>query len=536
MPALRSFQREDVEFLKKNGLRALVANAPGTGKTATSIRALVESKATFPAVIVCPASVTRNWAKDVRKWAKGVKTVIIDDMDSAVPRRTGAPTFYIISWALLDARWADLSALNIRSVVADEAHYAKSASTLRSQALHRLSRKAAHFLLLSGTPIINTKAELEVLNDLLGTPNPPMLRRLLEDVAPDIPPKSRSYLHIQMREKHQQEYDKANQDFENWLRVRKERLLGEGLADVDVERTLAAEALAKIGYLRRLVGEAKVPACADFIARAVRLGEPVVVFVEHQAALERLTHTLRKQRIRHEVIDGSVSPKRRQEIVDEFQAYKFPVFIGTRAAKEGITLTAARHLIFLERFFTSADEEQAEDRIRRIGQKYPTTIWFLHAHGTIDDRVDMIVRGKRHLIRTAIGAADIMETPTSNVEELIAKWQDHVTTDGIEFSGLGLGEPLPPLPSAKETHAVVFHGDRWNDQNALLWCKMNGFDPHQKISMKGRFKLVVHPAVVFLKNRFTVFSVSKDIKIIQGERLSRANERRVRSAIRGIGA
>jgi SWI/SNF-related matrix-associated actin-dependent regulator 1 of chromatin subfamily A len=536
MPSLRPFQREDVEFLKQNGLRALIANAPGTGKTATSIRALVESKGTFPAVIVCPASVTRNWAKEVRKWAKGVKTVIIDDMDSPVPKRTGAPTFYIVSWALLDARWADLTQLNVRSVIADEAHYAKSASTLRSQALHRLSTKAAHFMLLSGTPIINTRAELEVLNDLLGSQNPPMLRRLLEDVAPDIPPKSRSYLHVRLRDKHQEEYDKANQDFENWLRVRKERLLGEGMADIEVERTLAAEALAKIGYLRRLVGEAKVPACADFIARAVRLGEPVVVFVEHQAALERLSHTLRKQRIRHEVLDGSVSPKKRQEIVEGFQRYDFPVFIGTRAAKEGITLTAARHLVFLERFFTSADEEQAEDRIRRIGQKHPTTIWFLHAHGTIDDRVDTIVRGKRHLIRTAIGAAEIMETSTSNVEELISHWQDFVSEDEVEFSGLGLGDPLPALPSSRDTHAIVFYGDRWNDQNALLWCRMNGFVPTQKTALNDRFKLVVHPTSVFHKNRFKMFSVSKDIKVIQGERLSKANERRVRNSLRGVGS
>lgn len=914
MPALRPFQREDVEFLKKHNLKALVASAPGTGKTAVSLRSLVESKGTFPALVVCPASVTRNWAKEALKWAKGIRTVIIEDMDSRIRLKPGPPTLFIISWSLLDARWVDLVRLKIQSVIADECfpegtliaaqngqipiekvqpgdkvwslnektgqielqrvtrhitkqrvnplvrvlhdqgelittsnhkirteqgygsaetvagrsvyllpedvcpevpadsnvlgtvstdaggiqestarndratlsdllyhvsgergcqpeallpdmcvstsgeaanpvrledmclvfdglsgygtqkpeilleklfgqmendsagnssdyesidsqirtdtnrdqttgrfcphedqkpyaescerrkdaqengwsnlsvqgwqrdpdtstegdgeltvladgtcdsnqtgqksisefasglqsgfstcrtedcggnrrknahgaqmeilgcpqnqslesvrvgsvevyeqgsrhgstessgcytrvydlevegnhnyfanrvlvsncHYAKNPASLRASALFKITQQAKHVLLLSGTPIVNSKSELSALHELLGIENPPMLRRLLEDVAPDIPPKARSYLNIKLRPEQEQEYNKANEDFENWLLQRKQLLLGEGLAQAEVDRTLAAEALAKIGYLRRLIGEAKVPACSDFIARAVRVGEPVVCFVEHQGALEKLSRSLAKQRIRHEILDGSVGPKRRQEIVEAFQRYDFPVFIGTRAAKEGITLTAARHLVFLERFFTSADEEQCEDRIRRIGQKFPTTIWFLHASGTVDDRVDQIVRGKRALVRTAIGAATVEETPLATVEELITRWQDKIDDSGIEFVGLGLGEPLPPLPSPKQTHAITFHGSEWNLQKAVLWCKMNGYLPSSKTDLNDRFKLIIHPPQIFNKNKFKVFSVSKTIKVIHGERLTKANERRVRNNLRGL--
>lgn len=534
MPILRPFQREDVEFLKKNGLRALIANSPGTGKTATSIRAVVETAQSLPAVVVCPASVTRNWAKEFKMWSKGTRVEIIDDMDTDIQTPAGYPGVLIISWSLLDARWTDLAALRIQTIIADEAHYAKNPDSLRSSALYKLCERTKHVLLLTGTPIVNTKAELDVLHALLKTEKPPMVRRLLEDVAPDIPPKTRSYLYVKMRDKHQDEYDKANNDFELWLRGRKEKLMGQGLSDVDVERTLAAEALAKIGYLRRIIGEAKVPACADFIARAVRLGEPVVVFVEHQGALQKLCNSLRKQRIRHEVIDGSVSPKRRQEIVDGFQSFEFPVFIGTRAAKEGITLTKARHLIFLERFFTAADEEQAEDRIRRIGQKYATTIWFLHCPETIDDRIDTIVKGKRHIVRSAIGAAEIMETSTANVEELIHRWNEHVDKPN-EMSTLGLGESLPALPSPKDTHAIIFQGDRWSSETALVWCRMNGYIPEKKVDLVDRIKMVVHPASVFMKNQFDVFTISKDIKIIKGSRLSKANERRILMSLKRVG-
>ena len=534
MPALRPFQREDVEFLKKNNLRALVASAPGTGKTCTSIRALVESKGTFPALIICPSTVTRNWEKEINKWAKGLRVVIIEDMDTRIRLRLGPPTFFVISWSLLDARLHDIQRLKLSSILADEAHYAKNMSSLRSTALFTLSKEVKNLILLTGTPIVNNKSELAVLNELLGNEKPPMIRRLLEDVAPDIPPKSRSYLNIKLRPADQLEYNKANDDFEIWLKERKTKLLGEGGAQAEVERTLAAEALAKIGYLRRMLGEAKVPACSDFIGRAIRMGEPVVCFVEHQGALERLSRALSKQRIRHEIIDGSTSPKKRQEIVERFQNYEFPVFIGTRAAKEGITLTAARHLIFLERFFTAADEEQAEDRVRRIGQTLATTIWFLHAYGTVDERVDQIVKSKRQLVRSAIGSHTIEETPLLVVEEMIKDWQANVDESGVQFAGLGLGTILPPLPSPKDTHAITFSGSDWTFQKALLWCKMNGYLPSAKTDLRDRFKLIVHPPQVFNKNKFKIFSISKDIKIIHGERLSKANERRIKNQLRGM--
>jgi SNF2 family DNA or RNA helicase len=531
MPTLRPFQREDVDFIKQNGMRALLASAPGTGKTAIAVRCLAETyRRSLPAVVICPASVTRNWVREFKQWAPGIETVLVEDMDSKLVR-PHSNLVYIMSWALLDARWTDLLRIRIRTVVADEAHYAKNPDAQRSQALFQLAQTTKRVLLLTGTPIVNTRDELRVLNGLLGE-NPPMIRRLLEDVAKDIPQKKRSYLHVRLRPKHQTEYDKADQDFEQWLRKEKEKLLGEGMAEYEVERALAAEALAKIGYLRRLSGSFKVPAALDWISRAVRLGEPVVVFLEHQEVLRKLTKGLKKQRIRHAVVEGSTSSKKRQEMIDRFQRHEYPVFIGTKAAKEGITLHAARHLLFIERFYTSAEEEQAEDRIRRIGQRHETTIWYLQAMGTVDDRLDAIVQSKRRVIRTAIGSADVEETTTGNVEALIHQWGKHTATEDPIVVGLGQGKPLAPLPSPKITHGIVFYGARWKRMSALNWCRMNGYVPERKVALTGRFKLVIHPIEVFRKNQFTVVEVSKDIRIITGNRLSRSNERRVRLSLK----
>lgn len=528
---LREFQREDIDQILAHGLRALIASEPGTGKTIVAIKSLTGGyPQSFPAVVVCPASVTRNWARELKTWAPGVRVVLIETGNEPVPKIT-RNTVILISWALLDAWWADLIHLGIRTIIADEAHFARNEETLRSQALYRLSQRTPYMLLLTGTPIVNQQQELVALKLLLGE-NPLMIRRILEDVAPDIPPKSRSYVPIELRPAHRADYDNADHEFEEWLLKEREIRRAAGLSDIEVERTLAAEALTKVGYLRRLVGEYKVPAAVDWIARAVRLGEPVVVFLEHQNVLNKLTKSLRKQRIRFGVVDGSTPPRVRQDLVDGFQAHKFPVFIGTRAAKEGITLHAARHLLFIERFFTSADEEQAEDRIRRIGQRHATTIWFLHAGDTIDDRVDQIVKIKRKIVRTAIGSADTEETPVGNVMSLLSTWNDHVHADVGKPLSLGLGEPLPPLPSPRDTHAVSFYGDRWTLGAAVRWCRMNGYEVHSRVPLVDRLKVVIHPPQFFVPQTFTVFPVSKDIRLILGRRLSKVNERQIQKAMR----
>lgn len=525
-----------MDLIKDAGLRALIASAPGTGKTPVSIVALLETyQRSLPAVVVCPASVTRNWAKEFKTWAPGIDIVLVDGVASRIPRAAAKNTVFIVSWALLDARWEELARRNVRTVVADEVHYALNAEAQRSIALHNLTAVSDGVLLLSGTPIVNTEDDLRTLFSYLRPrpgKEPLMIRRILEDVAPDIPEKKRSYVPIELRPRHRALYDKANDDFEKWLETAAEDLEDEGFSELDITRAIAAEAMTRFGYLRRLVGGFKVPAAADWIARAVRIGEPVVAFLEHQHVLKKLSRALRSQRIRHGILEGSTSPKERQRLVDSFQRHRFPVFIATRAGAEGITLHAARHLLIIERAFTSALEDQEEDRIRRIGQTYPTTIWRLHANDTLDDRLDEIVTGKRKIVRTAIGAPDTAETSSGTVEALLRAWGTHTQVERGKVLPLGIGEPLPPLPSPAVTHAIVFGSERWDPRAGLRWCRMNGYSVHTRADLGNRFKLIVHPAPVFQRGRFEIVRVSRDIRIIVGQRMSVANERVIRRTLR----
>jgi hypothetical protein len=503
-----------------------------THNTPTALGCINADRAKLtPTLIVCPASVVTNWCREARKWVPGAVIHAIADMATPMPRRK--VDVFVTSWSLLHMRYLEILALKPKFLIVDEAHYAKAGDeTLRGQALSMISRRTPHMILLSGTPIVNRSAELETLKGLFNQDEDvPMIRRHLEDVLPEIPPKTRSTLPVALRPKDETEYRKAEKDFADWLEMELQRRMAQGEALAAAERALAAEALVKTGYLRRLLGLAKVPAAVDWIGRAVRVGEPVVVFCEHQEVVARLQTLLTKQRIRHVTVDGSTARTQRQVAIDGFQAGLVPVFIGTKAAKEGITLTRGRNLLFVERYFTSAEEEQAEDRIRRFGQKYPTTIWFLHAADTIDDRLSEIIDTKRKVVDETIGSATIEESDESAVVELIAAWHENAARPHqptAEPTDLGLGKPLPPMPSPNECYQLTFKTTRWTKASAKAWAAMHGFRPSDIRVVDGVVRVSVLPLDRFVPGKFQRVAVSADISATMGVRRPTAGAKGVK--------
>ncbi len=171
-----------------------------------------------------------------------------------------------------------------------------------------------------------------------------------------------------------------------------------------LERSLSAQSLVKTGYLRRLVGELKAPIAVSWIARAHAAGEVVVVFCEHQPVLLRIVAGCKARRIPVGVIDGSVPKAKRTASIAAFERGDLPVMICSTAAKEGITLVKARHVLLAERFFNAATEDQMVDRLHRIGQTRQVTVWLLHAAGTYDENLAAMVRRKRKIAGRALNA------------------------------------------------------------------------------------------------------------------------------------
>lgn len=520
-PKLRDFQREGVDWIKENNFCALLADSQGTGKTVQALMAIGESATTVcPVLVICPSSVAWNWEKEAFRWLRHkLRCHVVEGMDDQFPYKP--PHVTIVSWDLLTHRIDDLVKHRWRCIVADEIHYAKNPEAKRTQAIHRIleASECERILLMSGTPLVNTEEEYQSVKDIAGG-NPPVLRRTLEDVAPEIPPKTRMYLPVTMPDNIQAEYDQAANEFADWLDEYLNKILSNDYTAVAerTETTMKAENLIKVGYLRRIIARGKVPAACAWTYKMVKKNkEPVVVFGEHQDILDSYTEGLRKLKIPLVRLDGTTNRISRQRAIDGFQNGNVSVFLGSRAAFEGITLTRARHLMFLERFFTPAAEEQAEDRIRRIGQTRQTFIWYLTAEGTIDERIEEIVDRKRRIIKRVVGQPDI---ETDKLEDTLDGWNRLKPLNGLT-KPLKV-EPtvdivIPETPDPTYLRGVIFNGEVWSIpmvQRILRRRKHKIRD----VQMKQHYTFVVtHEPEHFVRSTIKTIEVGNEFLIVVGK-------------------
>jgi hypothetical protein len=249
----------------------------------------------------------------------------------------------------------------------------------------------------------------------------------------------------------------------------------------------------------------------------VKRGEPVVIFGQFSDVLDLLGQALSRLAIPFVRLDGTASRQQRQLAIDAFQAGKVPVFIGSMAAKEGITLTKARHLLFMERWYTPAAEEQAEDRIRRIGQTRATTIWYLHADGTIDERISEIVDAKRGIVRANIGSADIehIDAPT-----VMDAWERMKTLKGgvpTVASNPDASLPLPKLPDHRIVHAVLFDATRWPIPDVQRALRAAGYRQRKLDRQGNTVRIEIRSKGAFVPGTLRTSRLAADFGMVAGK-------------------
>lgn len=519
-PQLRPTQIEGIRFLKENDYNAIIADSMGTGKTAQALCAVAQdAKKLFPCLVICPSSVVWNWRREAYFWIRSsVRVHVVEGMSDIFPSQS--PHYTIVSWDLLHHRIEDLQKIPFRCIIADEAHYAKNPQSLRTRAL--ISLDVPHKILMTGTPLINEKSELETLRMIIGDDDAPMIRRLLHDVAPEIPPKTRVMLPVKPSDELMDEYQEISKDFEGWLDAYLHKVYGQQSSIIDdkIQSAMSQEFLVKMSYLRRIVGRSKIPACADWVYRMNKKGEAVVVFGEHHDVLDMLCDALLKLKIGHVRIDGATGRVERQLAIDNFQRGAINCFIGSRASIEGITLTRATNLAFLERFYTPASEEQAEDRIRRIGQTKATTMWYMVAKGTIDERIYDIVERKRKIVSKHIGTEDIEQKEVFQEYDLWKrKAQLHKVNKKLKDHP-SVSAPLPKLPDPKFVRGILFGVDSWSIPQILKGIRRKGFKMLSMDSKESRVFISTKVPEAFVKGSVRFVEVAEDLTCIVGKPVS----------------
>ena len=412
---LQPFQWAAVHYAL-DGRRVFLADEQGLGKTVEALAAL-EADDAYPAVVVCPASLKLNWAREAAHWLPHRRVAVIEGRLAVPP--VGEIT--ILNYEIVAAHREALARTKLRALVIDESHYVKNPQAKRTQAVRRLATAVADDglrLALTGTPVLNHAEELIAQLRVIGRLEDfgsgarfarqfqgelseerlhwhlrrrCFVRRLKSEVLPQLPAKRQVVVPIALD--NEREYRLAEEDVIEWLRTQP---LDLAELDAKIAAALRAERLAQLGALQRLAGRGKLHAALTWIHDFLASGEPLVVFARHievqRAVLERFPHALH--------ILGSDPSGQREAAVRAFQDPDGPrLFVGaTRVAGQGITLTRASNVCFLELEWTPAMHDQAEDRCHRIGQRDAVTAWYLLAAGTIDETMAELIQRKRGIV------------------------------------------------------------------------------------------------------------------------------------------
>jgi len=442
---LRPYQRAGIhwlDWLRKHHLHGILADDMGLGKTIQTISAIhlgqVESDASKHSLIVCPKSVVHFWARELKRCIPGVR--VFEHVGSHRNRTSFASddsTFFITTYDTLLRDIDDLRAFPFQTVVLDEATHIKNPNTKRTRAVKELN--SARRIALTGTPIENTPSELWSIFDFLmrghlgsyakfmkefqkpilandaGAADrlgkrirPFTLRRLKKDVADDLPEKIELDEWVQLTEEQATIYAQLQ-----------EREINPILSIV-AGRPVYTESTHIFTILTRLKQLCDHPAILsgqtdplfdrsekfDFAMQRLQdialAGEKAVIFSHFLETLNLLEMACRERGITYIRLDGST--QNRQNVIDDFNNGSAQAALcSLKACGQGITMTAANHVIHLDRWWNPAIEDQATDRIHRIGQDKTVYVYRILVQNTLEERIAKILEEKRGISDRVIG-------------------------------------------------------------------------------------------------------------------------------------
>ncbi len=429
---LRPFQRAGVAYVLR-ARRTFLADEQGLGKTVQALAALEEDDA-FPAVVICPASLKLNWQRETQHWLPHRSVTVVSGTGTVAP----VADITIVNYDIVHAHRTRLALRKPRALVLDESHYVKNPRAKRTQAVRRLAESLAPDALrlaLTGTPVMNHAEELIAQLRIIGRledfgsgarfarrfqgigaeerihwhlRRSCFVRRAKADVLPQLPAKRQVAVPVALD--NERDYRLAEEDVIAWLR---EQPLDLRELESKVAAALRAERLAQLNALRRLASRGKGNAAMAWIEDFLASDEPLVVFAGHREMQDRLVE--RFPDALH--LLGRDSIGAREAAVQAFQAGESQLLVGaTRVAGQGITLTHASNVAFLDLEWTPAMHDQAEDRCHRIGQHDAVTAWYLLAAQTIDETMLELIERKRKVVNAVTdGRSQVEEAVVDGV-------------------------------------------------------------------------------------------------------------------------
>lgn len=428
---LFDYQKDGVAFLWRGEAR-LFFDEMGLGKT---VQALVAIEPGAPALVICPKSVKKVWADECKRWRRDMTIFVVNKgSDFRYPERG---ELVVCSYDMLPPitpfaakPWTKTQ------LIFDEAHALKNSRTKRTMNCRMLAKRVRQYhgavWALTGTPLLNKPNELWALLSLLdlgaecyggfhkfaklfggredvfgfvwdgivdSKALEPIrayaLRRERVDVLKDLPPKRRRIIDI-----------KAPTG-----------ALLTMLDEVDIDEIVVSleengEPRASEGLMtaRKDLALYKFKQALWLIEDFEEQGEPLIVFSAHRGPIEELVN-----RDGWATIMGGTTQAQRDKTIDDFQAGRLKgIGLTIGAGREGITLTRAAHVLFIDKMWTPAYNMQAEDRAYRIGQTRGLLVTDLVCDHEVDRRVNEILTIKAELVAETVDKLSEKSKPTGN--------------------------------------------------------------------------------------------------------------------------
>ncbi|XP_054915581.1 DNA annealing helicase and endonuclease ZRANB3 [Poeciliopsis prolifica] len=422
---LMPFQREGVEFaLSKNG-RCMIADEMGLGKTVQAIAVACAYRAEWPLLVVAPSSLKYPWIEELERWIPELQPGDINLVESkSHTMDISSSKVTVLGYGLLttDARplMEALRRQRFGVVVVDESHYLKSRNAARTKNLVPLIQSAKRAILLTGTPALGRPEELFMqiealypkrfgtwtdytkkycnahyryfatrrhwdcrgasnLQELHRRLSQIMIRRLKAEVLSQLPPKIRQRIPFDLPEEAAKE---ASACFAEW-----ERLMKGLRSQVAATETPFTEVMSLVTRMYKQTAIAKAGAVKDYIKMVLEAEQlKFLVFAHHLTMLKACTEAVIEAKAGYIRIDGSVPSSERNKLVHKFQSDPETrvAILSIQAAGQGLTFTAASHVVFAELYWNPGHMKQAEDRAHRIGQTSSVNVHYLIAKGTFD--------------------------------------------------------------------------------------------------------------------------------------------------------
>ena len=427
-----------------------------THNTLQSI-ATINIASAFPCLVICPSSLKINWMREWEKFTDKKAMILTDKVRDTWTFffQTGMHQVFIVNyeslkkyfvqrikkaegWTLRDVEFRN--SINLfKSVIIDESHRCKSASTQQAKFCKGICTGKEWVIELTGTPVVNRPKDLipqlAILNRMedFGGYKPfvnrycsgqreasnlkelnfnlwqyCMFRREKSLVLTDLPDKIRQVNTCEITNR--KEYMDAERDLIMYLQKYKD-------ADDDkIEKALRGEVMVRINILRQISARGKVRDVIEFVKDFRENGKKIILF----CSLHEVVDQLKRYFPTAVSVTGRDSQDDKQRAVDAFQNNpKTDIIIcSIKAAGVGLTLTASSNVAFVEFPWTYADCCQCEDRAHRIGQKDSVTCYYFLGRRTIDEKVYRIIQEKKNIANAVTGSTEDIE---ENIVDMVAR-------------------------------------------------------------------------------------------------------------------